>query len=568
MNCRQNTRLILSSLGLPFLTALVVLTLLTSCLGGCIWAGQAAPPPEEEDPAPSPDPAEEARRRQAEWEECDAALREKLGQYYVPLPPSEAASPRLPVKVRGLYITGHTVGYPARYDQILNLLENTELNALVIDVKDDSGRMSYQSEIEIVNVFDAYYETVPITDIRAVLEDLHARGIYTIARIVVFKDNLLPAVRPEWCIPFKTGEVYRDHLGKGFAYGNPFQEELWDYNIAIAKEAALLGFKEIQFDYVRFPDSAAYMETVADYPGRNGKPKAEAIKGFIDRAREELAPYNAYLAHDVFGVIANSWADSDDIGQIWEDFAEGCDYICPMVYPSHYGKGYFGFPVPDANPAGTINRSLSDAIKRNAPLEKPAVIRPWLQAFTATWIGGHIPYGAEEVRLQIDTALDLGLDEYMIWDPGNVYPAGAFFSTEEAGRRIEQNRAEREAKEYDFLNRTAREAVEKYLEAWSRRDWREAYALEGNGGSADGNNYREWFNSARGRLQTWTIISAKGADSVRVNLNLTIAAGGGEYPLKEEQWTVRRENDVWRVQPSLAFLELMAGETLTGDDGA
>lgn len=533
------------------LVSLAVFILFIGCLSGCTWA---------------PDPAEEARRRQAEWEERNAALKAKQGEYYVPLPPPQDEPPNPRVKVRGLYITGHTVGYPERYEQILDLVDHSELNALVIDVKDDSGKMSYRSEIEIINTLDAYHQTVPIADIRAILEDLHARGIYTIARIVVFKDNFLPTVKPEWCIPFKTGEVYRDNLGRGFAYGNPFQEEVWDYNIAIAKEAALLGFKEIQFDYIRFPDSAAYMETVAEYPGRNGRPKAEAIKGFIERAREELAPYNVYLAHDVFGVIANSWADSDDIGQIWEDFATGCDYICPMVYPSHYGYGYFGFPVPDANPAGTIKMSLSDAIKRNAPVKNPAVIRPWLQAFTATWIKGHIPYGAAEVRLQIDTALELGLEEYMIWNPGNVYPGEAFLGTAEAESRIEQGEVERKEKEYDFLNRSARDATVAYLEAWGKREWREAYALESNDGVRDGNRYRGWFNAARGRLQDWTIVSTKGAGPVQVNLNLTVLVDGEEHSLREEQWVVRRENDVWRVQPSSAFLALITEKAVAVEE--
>ena len=244
-------------------------------------------------------------------------------------------------------------------------------------------------------------------------------------------------------------------------------EEVWDY-IAIAKEAALLGFNEIQFAYIRFPENAARVDREATYYNQNGRSKDEAIAGFIKKARQELADYNVYVAYDVFGVIATSWGDHDNIGQIWETFTREADYICPMIYPSHYGEGYFGFAVPDANPGGTITRALSDALKRNAAVENPAIIRPWLQSFTATWVKGHIPYGPAEVRRQIDAALALGIDQFMIWNPANVYQAGSFLTAAAAERRAEEVRRERESKGHDFLGRSALEAVENYA-SQSRR---------------------------------------------------------------------------------------------------
>ena len=176
----------------------------------------------------------------------------------------------------------------------------------------------------------------------------------------------------------------------------------------------MLGFREIQFDYIRFPDSAASVEQVAGFPGSNGRTKAEAIRGFMEKARRELAPYQVHVAYDVFGVIASSWGDVDDIGQIWEDFATASDYICPMIYPSHYypNQNWFGLRFPDTNPIVTVTGALSDALKRNATLEKPAIIRPWLQAFTARWLGSgrYIHYGPAQIGAQIDAAQALGVE--------------------------------------------------------------------------------------------------------------------------------------------------------------
>ncbi len=500
-------------------------------------------------------------------------MKEELGKYYVPLPPPDHPE-NPPVTVRGIFLTGHSIAYADRYQRMLKLLEETELNAVVIDIKDDMGKMAYPSEIEAVNELDAYYKPVPLPDIRATLDELHERGIYTIGRIVVYRDReILPAQRPDWCIPRNDGGLYRD---AGFAYGNPFNEELWDYNIAIAKEAALLGFREIQFDYIRFPDKAAHMEQVAHYPGRNERTKADAIRGFMQKARQELAPYDVYVSYDVFGVIANSWGDSDDIGQIWEDFTAYGDYICPMIYPSHYypvRQGgavvpyWFGLRFPDTNPAVTITGALSDAIKRNAAVENPAIIRPWLQAFTAKWLGNiygadsYITYGPSEIRAQIDAALALGIDEYILWDANNEnYPRDAFFTAAEAERRGEQLVQNREAKGQDSLGRTAREAGEVYLESIKNKVWREAFALQRTGFTIVGNEYRAWLNSTKGRVKEWRVTGAgQEEDQVLLELDVTVELQGEEITLKGEKWPLKLENSVWRIWPSEKFLELITG---------
>lgn len=293
--------------------------------GGCAASNPDSGSPDRGGNEPVEDPEAEVRRRQEEWERRNEELKEELGKYFVPLPPLDHPE-NPPVKARGIFLTGHSIAYADRYRRMMKLIDETELNAVVIDIKDDKGKMAYHSEIAAVNELEAYYQPLPLPDIRATLDDLHKKGIYTIGRIVVFRDSeILPSKHPEWCIPRKDGALYRD---AGFAYGNPFIEELWDYNIAIAKEAALLGFREIQFDYIRFPDKAAHMEKVADYPNRNNRSKADAIRGFIQKARKELEPYNVHLSYDVFGVIASSWGDSDGIGQIWEYFSADSDYIC------------------------------------------------------------------------------------------------------------------------------------------------------------------------------------------------------------------------------------------------
>lgn len=507
---------------------------------------------------------EEARRlqeaqeaAQEAWRLKEEALREELGKFFVPLPPLEPRD-NPPVKAKALYLTGHSVGHQQRFKGLLEMVESTELNSMVIDVKDDHGLMSYPSEIEIVQEVKAA-RVVPVRDMAGVIALLEEKNIYPIARVVVFKDPHLPEYRPEWAIQRNAGGVWRDN--KGVAWVNPYEKQVWDYNIAIAKEAALLGFREIQFDYVRFPENARQVDREAFYPGEEGLPKDEAIMRFLTYAREQLEDYNVYLGADVFGVISTSWGDSDMIGQTWELISPVVDYICPMVYPSHYGPGYFGFPVPDARPGETVYRALEDAVLRNAPLEGPAIIRPWLQSFTASWVRGHIPYREKEVRAQIDAALELGIDEYMIWNAGNRYMAGSFLREEEARAREERLQQEREEKGLDALGRTSRDALEIYLEAIRKRDWRDAYALQGTDFTLGHQAYREWVDSWTGRLFSYGITSEiVERDRVTYRLDIVIIARGEEYLLPGQFFQVYQENQVWKIRPTLNFMEGLVRE--------
>ena len=495
----------------------------------------------------------EEEQKQRERELKEQALKEELGPFFVPLPPLEQED-NPPVKARGIYLTGNTVGLENKFSQLLDLVENTELNAMVIDVKNDHGLVTYPSQIEIVQQVKAD-KAPPIKDMKAVLAELKKRDIYPIARIVVFKDPHLPEQRPEWAIQKNSGGIWRDN--KNVAWVNPYEKKVWDYNIAIAKEAALLGFREIQFDYVRFPENAKRVDREATYPGANGVPKDENIANFLAYAREQLKDYNVHLAADVFGVIATSWGDSDGIGQTWEKIAPEVEYNCPMIYPSHYGPGYFGFSVPDANPVGTIKMALTDAIERNAPLENPGIIRPWLQGFSAPWVKGHITYGAREIRQQIDTALELGIDEYLIWNASNRYIPEAFGTEEEYLQKIENFKKAREEKNHDVLGRTPDEALKEFLNAVAKKNWRQALVLHSTDFALDYVEYEKWVKSWTVKLFSYNIKENNQVEGKNTfKLDVTFKRDEGEeFSLNDQVFEVYKENNIWRVKPSAEFFE-------------
>jgi len=349
--------------------------------------------------------------------EIEEQRKKELGDLYVPLPPlKKEENPR--VKVKGIYITGNTAGIPQKLDHLVQLVENTELNAMVIDVKDDDGLMTYESKIEMVNKTGANTK-VRIKNIDELISNLKSKNIYPIARIVVFKDPNLSKNRPDLSIQKKTGGVWRDN--KGVSWVNPYNKTVWDYNIAIAKEAALHGFREIQFDYIRFPENGKKVDREAYFPGQNGKSKEDNIAEFIAYAREQLKDYNVYVSVDVFGLVT-AVKDDMGIGQKWEKIAPLVDYISPMVYPSHYGPYNYGFKNPNAHPYEVVYKALKDAKEKNSKLQTYAIVRPWIQDFNL----GYPPYHANELRAQIKAVYDNGYEEWMVWNPNNKYSENAF----------------------------------------------------------------------------------------------------------------------------------------------
>lgn len=325
-----------------------------------------------------------------------------------------ALQPDRPRHVRALYATGWTAGHATRMKELVDLVRTTELNSIVIEIKDDLGEISYVSGVPLAASTEA--SVCKIGDLQCMLEELHDNGVYPIARLVVFKDPHLAAARPDLAICDSSGTPWRDE--RGAMWTDPRKQEVWQYNLAIGREAARAGFREIQFDYVRFPDNAALARTNNDAEVEGGS-RVDAIVDFLAYAQRELEPYKVVVTADVFGIVCSSRSDMG-IGQILEEMAAHVDYLAPMVYPSHYRKGEYGIENPNVAPGETVRRSLSDAQARLAKLEVGARIIPWLQDFSL----GHT-YTANEVRAQIEAARACGIYEFMLWNPRNVYTIGA-----------------------------------------------------------------------------------------------------------------------------------------------
>jgi hypothetical protein len=314
--------------------------------------------------------------------------------------------------IRAVYLSGGAAGDPGFMRRMVDLVKTSNLNALVIDVKDNTGRTTYMSRIPAVQAAGATSNR--IADLQALFRMCEEQGIYTIGRLVMFADPVLAAHRPDLAIQTPTGSVWVDHTRHGWT--NPYATEVWAYNLAIAAEVASLGCREIQFDYVRFP-SDGRMDLVT-YPIKTDQRPAEVIEAFLSQARRELAPYGVYTAADVFGLVTSFGSDMR-IGQVLENVARQVDFVCPMMYPSHYALGNYGLPDPDAAPYDTIRIGLGHAKARLRGWED-VLLRPWLQDFS--W---RHRYGEAQVRAQIQAAAEHGVHGYMLWNARNVYTEDA-----------------------------------------------------------------------------------------------------------------------------------------------
>jgi hypothetical protein len=319
--------------------------------------------------------------------------------------------------VRALYVNGYSAGSGQRMNSLIGIADRTEINSFVIDIKEADGQVTYRSSIPIVRRVGAQ-QIVPIGNVRALLARLREHGIYPIARIVVFKDPQLAQARPDWAIQTADRRLWRDQ--HGVAWVDSYNRNVWEYNLALAREAIALGFSEVQWDYVRFPDvPATYMRT-ATHPARAGRSKAQAIREFMSWSREQLRPLEVPVTADVFGVTTSSGGDVG-IGQHWESMSDVIDVLLPMVYPSHYPRGSFGIAHPNAEPYHTVLIALRHGVRRSRSIENAAGIRPWLQDFTL----GQPPYRAAHVRAQIQATYDAGLTEWVLWNASSRYTAGA-----------------------------------------------------------------------------------------------------------------------------------------------
>lgn len=334
-----------------------------------------------------------------------------------------------PEAVRGIYLTGHSAG-GSRFNELLDLVNDTELNTMVIDIKDDHGNLTF-----IPDEDSPYYDIAQnyIKDPSKMMEILEQHEIYPIARVVVFKDSLLAKNRPDLSF-LENGEVWVNNRGEAFV--NPYQKEVWEYNVNIAIMAAEMGFQDIQFDYVRYPEGFERREQDLEYSQGDYKDvdmdgvqkRVEAVTDFVAYAREQLKPYGVDVSVDIFG-YAVTVEETPGIGQNFSRISENVDVISSMIYPSHWTP-HFGIDFPDKEPYRLVDaysKLENEVLDR---LEERPISRPWIQDFSATWLysGPAFTYGVDEVEAQIRALNENGIDEFLLWNAGNVYTKGVDYT--------------------------------------------------------------------------------------------------------------------------------------------
>lgn len=332
----------------------------------------------------------------------------------LPLPPPGES----PAVVRGLYLNAWIFGSP-RFYELVSLADTTEVNAFVIDVKDDRGFMTYQSNVPTAIAVGANRQ-VRARDVRSRLATMREHGIYPIARIVVAKDPTLAEAKQDWAIGDSRGGLWRDALDLKWVDVN--NDSVWIYAADVAAEAVMLGFAEVQFDYVRFPDEPAERMQYAVFPAHvAGTSRREVISRQLRYMKERIGALGVPLTLDVFGMTTSATGDMG-IGQNWNDLIQLADVVLPMVYPSHYPRNSYGITFPNGEPYEIVRRALEAGIRRSANYDNPARIRPYLQSFS---IRGAI-YRAPQLREQIRAVEDLGLTDWIFWNASGRYPADAF----------------------------------------------------------------------------------------------------------------------------------------------
>jgi hypothetical protein len=339
--------------------------------------------------------------------------------------PDSIARPRAPLVappalVRGLYVN-RWAALGQKMWQLIEVANTTEVNALVIDVKDDRGFVLYRSRVPLARLIGAD-STMPMRPdrLRAILDSMRAHHIYPIARIVVAKDPLLAGTRLEWAIRSRRdpGKPWLDKNGNPWL--DAHQTGVWQYAVDLAKEAVDLGFSEVQFDYMRFPDDKRLVAE-ATFPLAKGRTRAQVIREQLAFSRQQLKPLGVPFTGDVFGLTATDTTDMG-IGQRWESFVDQLDVVLPMSYPSHYAPGTYKLGNPNAHPYAVIDNTIRDAKRRSSHVPNAAKIVPWYQDFTL----GPPHYGAAEVRAQIKAGVDNGVPGWVLWNPGSRYSVEAF----------------------------------------------------------------------------------------------------------------------------------------------
>ncbi|MDS0979922.1 putative glycoside hydrolase [Staphylococcus hominis] len=334
--------------------------------------------------------------------------------------------------VKGIYVTSNST-QGKKMDELVKFIKDSNLNTMVIDVKDDTGNITMKLNTGNKQVDK---NTLDIVDGKKLLKKLHDNNIYPIARIVTFKDTKLANEHPEWTFKNSDGSVWTN--GKGDSFVNPFMKEVWKYDIDVAKAAAKAGFQDIQFDYVRFPegfenqaDSLTYNK--GEYKNSqmsSGDQRVDTITKFLEYANKELKPMGVNVSADVFGYSALV-KNAPGIGQSFPKISKNVDAISSMIYPSHWSNGDFGLQAPDTEPYKTVNRyiqkenSLLDTLGKDKPIS-----RPWIQDFTASYLGAgnYIDYDAKAISEEVQALKDNGVNEFLLWNAGNDYTEGVNYN--------------------------------------------------------------------------------------------------------------------------------------------
>ena len=338
-----------------------------------------------------------------------------------------------PSAVKGIYMSQCVAGTPSFRDSLASLIKDTELNSVIIDIKDYTGKIAFATDNPALK--NSVSDACGARDMREFIERLHDEDIYVIGRITVFQDPFYTKNHPEQSVQSKSrpGEPWKDY--KGLSFVSVMSQPFWKYIVALSKESYALGFDELNYDYVRWPSDGPMSDIV--YPSGH---RAEALERFFEYLASEVKPTGAVLSVDLFGMTTTNFDDLN-IGQVLERALPYFDYVAPMVYPSHYPKSFLGLGNPNSDPYKVVNYSMSEAVKRASATTttvdalthtllststkpflysktaySPLKLRPWLQDFD---------YGKDylpaDIEAQIKATYDAGLTSWMFWDPGNKY---------------------------------------------------------------------------------------------------------------------------------------------------
>lgn len=352
---------------------------------------------------------EDQKSKQAVGEVSDVLNKEVLS-----IPVTHVKTPDV---VKAIYLSSWVAGNAKYRDPLIKLIDDTELNAIVIDVKDSTGRVSFKTLDDQVNNTGSVENR--ISNIENLISTLHSKNIYIIGRVAVFQDPFMTSHKPEWSITKKSdGKVWKDR--KGLSFLDPANKNVWDYTVRVGKTAYAMGFDEINFDYIRYPSDGDLKDI--NYHITPPATRADNIENFFKYLSSEMKKdADVPISGDLFG-LTTEVNDDMGIGQVWERALPHFDFLAPMVYPSHYPPGSSGFKNPAEHPYEIINKAMGSAIKKTNTVEgqKTSKIRPWIQDFN---LGAQ--YTKDKVQAQIKAVYDNNLTSFMVWDPRNKYPSTA-----------------------------------------------------------------------------------------------------------------------------------------------